>query len=79
MFGIMGVVNGLMMAKAEHEAFEKYVASMPQELREDARKKHEEQRREEREERRHREIVEATRNRNRGPLAFLLGFIIGHT
>lgn len=75
---VIGVVNGMMMAQAEHEAFEAQLAAMPKELREDARKRRSDAQREAREERRHREMVEATRSKNHGPLAFLFGFILGH-
>ena len=79
MLGAMtiGVVNGMMMAQAEHEAFEAQIAAMPEELRKDARKRRAQAQQEAKEERRHREIVEATRSRNRGTLAFLFGFILG--
>lgn len=68
-------VNGLMAAKAAYDAFEEHVATMPEELRDGARKRHDAATRVAREERRHRELVGATRNR--GPVAFLMGFIVG--
>lgn len=71
------IINGLMMAQAEHEAFEAEIDAMPEQFREDARKRRTEMQREAQEERRHREIVKATRNRNNGPLSFLFGFILG--
>ena len=76
-FSVLGAMQGVMIAVAENEAFEKGLAAMPEDQRAEARRRRDESWRKATEERRHRELVEATRSRNHGPLAFLFGFILG--
>ena len=79
MLGIMATITAAsaMIAIEESRAFEKSLTGLPSDVVVSLRKSRQDAQDRAIAERRHKELVEATRNRNSGPFGFILGLICG--